>query len=504
LNIGSHDTPSLARSASVREPTTKSHPTRQTVIVGGLSQKPGQVDDAEKKSRDTKRRTVQVEYVAPKTSSSAKGVKQTLATQEEESEHNQDSYNRPAANSSMAPPIRPGRDTRAVSDNTLANSTPYYSSQRPATGGGVAAPQTYGQPAVGIVKEQAQGRFSQPRLDQDEDNRASNRHSSYIIAGPPSSSQGFQPIAPVPGSKRNQGHKRSSTLSGLTEKFGFVKRASLFGGSKNNTESEESAVAEKPTKKNKRFPPVSMARPIANDNSVVSTASDPRPSTDSSHRKSFSFRRSRTGDNQPPTPEDSTPTLTETKPKRSSRRFSLLPFSRSSNNSQPSGKDDLPKPPVDHRPKIAFGRGESRSPSRSTTESNIPALYDSQLDHAIPRKPLPPSSAPTSAPRAVSSGTTAAHSMGLSQGSDYDEDDDQHNTPVGMGPAPGSAGGYGSMGGGDSRPSSGAEPKPGVLHKKRDHRFNDAFEQEGSGHAGSSGAARRVMAMFNFRRKGRS
>jgi protein-serine/threonine kinase len=461
-----------------------------------LSQKPGQVDDAEKKSRDTKRRTVQVEYVAPKNSPSTKTAKQTLATQEEETEHSTDSFNH---NTSMAPPVRPSRDARAVSDN-MSSPTPYYSSQRPSTGGVATNPKSYGQPAVGLVKEQAQGRFSQPRLEEEEDNRAANRHSSYIVAGPPSSSQGFQPIAQVPGSKRNQGHKRSSTLSGLTEKFGFVKRASLFGGSKNSTDNDESAV-EKPTKKNKRFPPVSMARPIANDNSIASTPSDPRLSTDSTHRKSFSFRRSRSGDNsQQPNPDISNPVLIESKPKRSSRRFSLLPFSRSSNNSQQSNKEETPKPLVDHRPRIAFGRGESRSPSRSTTDSNIPALYDSQLDHAIPRKPLPTSSAPTSAPRAVSSGTAATSGMG--QASDYDEDDDQHNTPVGMGPAPGSSGGSGSMAG-DSRPPSGADPKPGVLHKKRDNRFNDAFEQEGSGHAGSSGAARRVMAMFNFRRKAR-
>jgi hypothetical protein len=96
--------------------------------------------------------------------------------------------------------------------------------------------------------------------------------------------------------------------------------------------------------------------------------------------------------------------------------------------------------------------------------------------------------------------------MGLGQGSDgdYDDDDDQHNTPIGMRAAPGSAGGYISAGGEDSRPSSGVGQKPSVLHKKRDNRFNDAYEQEGSGNAGSSGAARRVMAMFNFRRKGRS
>ncbi|KAI9785939.1 MAG: hypothetical protein M1839_008205 [Geoglossum umbratile] len=62
------DVPLLARSASVREPSTRSH--HHTTAVGGLTQKHGNVDQdsqavASKTQRDAKRRTVQVEYVAP-------------------------------------------------------------------------------------------------------------------------------------------------------------------------------------------------------------------------------------------------------------------------------------------------------------------------------------------------------------------------------------------------------------------------------------------------------
>ncbi len=64
---GQYGVPSLARSASVREPVK---PHRVISPVGGLTSKHGNIDptaesDKQKPVRDTKRRTVQVEYVAP-------------------------------------------------------------------------------------------------------------------------------------------------------------------------------------------------------------------------------------------------------------------------------------------------------------------------------------------------------------------------------------------------------------------------------------------------------
>jgi protein-serine/threonine kinase len=496
----SYDAPSLARSASVREPTTKSHPIRQTVVVGGLSQKPGQVDATEaekaKAARDTKRRTVQVEYVAPQqTPARTEQIKPLPPADEEiEPEFSTDSFNRTAPVGSMGPPARPAKDQqRAASENVIANSTPYYSSQRPSTGGSMSATarvssNTYGQPAVGVAKEQAQGRFSQPRLASyptDEDQPEAPDRRSYMSPDPLSQSQGFpQTVSAVPGGKRTQGHKRSSTLSGLGEKLGFGKRGSIFGTSRNNTDNDESG--EKPSKKSKKYPPVSMARPIPNDNSATTSANDLRGSTESSRRTSFSFGRkaSRNGD-----ASDQPTAAPENSSKRSSRRFSLLPsFARSSAN-----KDEAAaKKNVDQRPRMAFGRGESRSSSRSTTESNIPVLYDANLDRTVPRKPVP---APTSAPRSQQPIDDYVYV-------NASDEDDQHNMPI---VPPGSSGdeaydpAQNDMRAQSpvSRPTS---SKPGVLHKRRDNRFNEAYEQEG-GHSGSSGAARRVMAMFNFRRR---
>jgi protein-serine/threonine kinase len=332
----------------------------------------------------------------------------------------------------------------------------------------------------------------------------------------------------VPGGKRSQGHKRSSTLSGLTEKLGFVKRSSLFGGSRsNNTTDNDETQPEKPAKKSKRYPPVSMTKPMPNDNSAATSGVDvSRKSTESSRRTSFSFGRKSSRNNT----AESTPIDQEPQPqsKRSSRRFSLLPsFTRSSHAS----KDELSASKkrasiIDNRPRMAFGRGESRSSSRSTTEINLPqsagvtgGMYDAphaqqQFDTralAVHRKPVPHQVAPpTSAPRDPPRSALSMASSSGAGGDNGSDDDDQHNMPV-MHPGYGSnTGGIGNAYSGfssssqhddvPSRPTS-AATKPGVLHKRRENRFNEAYEQQESGHAGSSGAARRVMAMFNFRRR---
>jgi protein-serine/threonine kinase len=516
------ETPTLARSASVREPTTKSHPTRSTVVVGGLSQKPGHVDQTEaekaKAARNTKRRTVQVEYVAPQSPITRTEQIKTLPPADEEAEPDLagDSYNQAAAATPVEPSIRPVRDTkRAASENVVQNSNPFYTLQRPSTGGSISGvtrvvSSTYSQPAAGVVAmEEAQGRFSQPRLASysgEEGQSQPGDRRSYILPDDLSHSQGFpQTISVVPGNKRAQGHKRSSTLSGLGEKLGFGKRGSLFGSSRTNVENDEPAEkpAEKPAKKNKKYPPVSMSRPIPNDNSAASSGVDVRRSTESSRRTSFSFGRKSSRNTEPLDPSLPSAVPDQTS-KRSSRRFSLIPsFARSSNVS----KDDVAPKKADNRPRMAFGRGESRSSSRSTTDSNIPGVYDPTLDRSVPRKPVP---APTSAPRYEQPVVAPSDidNDGVNNGANGSDEDDQHNMPI---VPPGSAGFDSHNQFGDSyrdvklresssRPTS---SKPGVLHKKRENRFNEAYEQESS-HAGSSGAARRVMAIFNFRRRAKA
>ncbi|KAI9751412.1 MAG: hypothetical protein M1835_001219, partial [Candelina submexicana] len=171
------ETPLLGRSASVREPT-KTHSPR-IPPVGGLTQKHGPVDleqqaEKPKTQRDAKRRTVQVEYVAPQSqtargestsatapvtaalspATAAQGTRarsgsqgpvpvsrqapqaatsrkplpqESLVTQEIKSGHpspasqSRSQQRTSAAQQSMPPPLRPGREVpRSVSDSTGA------------------------------------------------------------------------------------------------------------------------------------------------------------------------------------------------------------------------------------------------------------------------------------------------------------------------------------------------------------------------------------------------
>ncbi|KAK5003439.1 hypothetical protein LTR16_006457, partial [Cryomyces antarcticus] len=199
--------PSLARSASVREPT-KPH---QSASPGGLTAKHGHIDPAEqaanyRSQRDAKRSTVQLEYVAP-TSQTPRGEAsttlhppsgQTGISQARTSRSRvisasqgpveiapmQDYQASTVASraqqrgsqptqSSMPPPSRPGRDVpRSVSDSTALSSQPAPPpSTRPSTGntmgGSSRLPSrgnSYATPAAATVAATtAEGRFSQPR-----------------------------------------------------------------------------------------------------------------------------------------------------------------------------------------------------------------------------------------------------------------------------------------------------------------------------------------------------
>jgi protein-serine/threonine kinase len=631
--------PSLARSASVREPTTKSHANRQTAI-GALAEKSARIEqtpEAEKPktSRDTKRRTVQVEYVAPQSPTRAEpqsGKTRARTGDVAPVEVASENYQRaaPAPSSYVSPPApRPVREQqRAISDNVLQNASVSYA-QRPSTGGSTSA--AGGAPAV-VARDQAQGRISQPPRAAPYPEAAQPDRRSYAprdsssadhsqIGFPQTVATGAMAAAPPPArlSRPPRGHRRSSTLSGLTERLGFGKRGSLFGSRSSGSEEVESGdgSAEKPKRgSRKNHPPVSMARPMPNDNaaaasgsgSVASGGAEPRKSTDS-RRTSFSFSRRSNRDKDadagaPP-------------PSRSSRRFSLLPsFVRGGNKEDrdaaaaerpPSAKRSSAAPAVrDFRPRMAFGRGESRSPSRSTTDSAqdpIQPLYDSALDGPSPPpqpqqqqhsrsaslgqpRHYPPQQPPTSNPsssavparKPVGSGNTPPggsppmHQQQQQPPRSSNNHLQPFQDPYASAPTPGPNGealmqhnvfypppaaGSDRSGASDSAPVIGlaqlqaqqqqhhhhnqqqllqrepatnfqqmlpesqlqqqlrdeemlyqqqqqqqaAREKPGVLHKRRG--FNEAFDNDG-GHAGSSGAARRVMAMFNWKRRTRA
>jgi protein-serine/threonine kinase len=519
------DTPTLARSASVREP---GKPHTAVTPVGGLTAKRDQINrpeqsEKQKTGRDNKRRTVQVEYVAPQSQTvrgeasppsapagtskprvKDQGPTEVPATDGYQSSSNNTRQPRSGATSNnMAPPSRPSREPqRSVSDYTAFGTAPVSSTNRPSTGGtlGTRLPSrgnSYGQPAAATVAQtNAEGRFSQPKGKQ------------YHISSPMSQAepQMGEPSIGQPSTKRTssnqvndayatgqKGHRRSSTMS---ETFGRV--TSMFSGRQSQDPSQ--TTNSNPNKIQKSYPPTSMPGPMANEEL-------PRQSTESSRRTSFGFSRKNTD---------------QSGGTKSSRRFSLLPASLSKTFT--GHRESLP-PPSSHsaadrrasaaqaprsrgqsRNPMAFGRGESRSPSQSTTGSNVPGLYDGQQESSSRMRPGPSSAPPQQTQFNYEPpigdekfpGPTQPHpSTQPAQSRPYHHANDSDASEPVVQPSHRSQ--YPQGFNTNDSPVSQRE-RPGVLQKHR--KFNEPYEDGKQGHhSGSSGSAKRVMDLF--RRIGR-
>lgn len=334
-----NEPPMLARSASVREPTKATKPAFAS--PGDLTRKPANLDndtlDSQPKTqKDNKRRTVQVEYVAPRSqttrgedsqvaSSASKtrarsgsagpvevapnstvsrkavagtSTEKPLPQQPRDTQYTSSGRAPSGPRSNMAPPHRPAREPpRSVSDNafmqpmagsqTIARPTTGNSLNSMASGRGSMGLQTrgssYGQPvAPTVAGATAHGHMSQPKPSK-----------SYGISG------GLQD-GDTTGSEYGQ-----SSISNVPQKFarlsGFHaqtedrvpdvqqqpsshKRTNTVGSITDRFFRRSSLFGgksdrgvEKP-KAEKKYPPVSMQ---------TTTAPGPRPSMDS--RRSFSF-----------------------------------------------------------------------------------------------------------------------------------------------------------------------------------------------------------------------
>jgi len=575
------DGPLLVRSASVREPT-KTHPTNMS--PDALSQQvnidPEQAAAQSKPPRDPKRRTVQVEYVAPQrqtvrgealppnTLSSAEGS--TAATSigqgrtrvkgategpqgvpsqystapsttkplpqdppissgMKPNQQHQSSTSRPQRD--MAPPMRPPKDIpRPVSDSTSAfGQLPSASTTRPTTGGSMASTghgrlpsrgNSYSQPlAPTVAATNAQGRLAQPKNGKQYNISAPIPQSEAFLQndsiGRPSTQQ-YDP--PTLGTHQDQsrGHKRSNTLGN------FFRTGSVSGG-----RSQPQSPGE--LHREKRYPPTSMKAPMSSDS--------PRQSTES-RRPSFSFSRKNSE-----TRKDSDLSRQE-KP----RRFSLLPasFSFRSFTSAGSGKDQssdmrpaserrqssslqqTPASTTSSRPQtMAYnnrsqggdGGGNHRqeenipsgsdgqrdrtreNPTQQTRRKDVPSRSTQQNHYGSPQyqsQPdlYPPSKPPQPGQSYLGTPTESEISLGprrdrplYPQGfNDYEEEPPRASM----------------------QQSRGGSGRPGVL-QKNNRRFADAYDQNaepgygaGGQHAGSSGAAKRVMDFFRRRGKARS
>ena len=562
------DAPLLARSASVREPTKPLAPNLSP--VGGLSHQ-GKLDpenDKAKGNRDPKRRTVQVEYVAPQ-SQTARGElsplnspatgespsapstgqsksrarapqpvevpRQTNASKPlpqdpprnqnaRQSENTNRVERRPVTSQQgMPPPTRPSRDIpRSVSDSTNAfGQTGPSTVTRPSTGGSMTSNSggrlpsrgnSYSQPlAPTVAVTNAQGHLARPKNGKQYNISAPiPQPEPYIFdasMGRPSISQAAPqfiegPPAPVQRDQ-SRGHKRSNTLGNV-----FGRSGSIFGG----RSQPQSPQGRQPNEK--RYPPVSMKGTMSSDS--------PRQSSDS-RRGSFGFSRKNSD------------LAKQDKP----RRFSLLPASFSfkgltGGSKDPSDSDrpvsqrnpsvSQPQPPPSRgqsKPQgMAFGRGASRSNSFST-ENSVP-IYDGQQDRTRlaqqPRRkevPLRDPQQPSREPQYGSSQylqplSPPARPLQPEQSYLLSESAAPTNSELSVAGAPRRPQyppGFNSYDE-EPRPSmqqSRNERGPDVL-QKNNRKFADAYEQsQDSGHhAGSSGAARRVMDFFRRRGKARA
>ncbi|KAH6657208.1 hypothetical protein BKA67DRAFT_512711 [Truncatella angustata] len=543
------DNSGLQRSASVREPTKAK---QAPPVVGDLTRKQGPVDSEDtaghaKQSRDNKRRTVQVEYVAPNTQtqrggepssqttprgktrarSSSRGTAEAQTTPNNkplprDPPTDKDKFTGSPSHRSRPPsshqnvnvPVtRPPREGARAASEAFMTTVSGATVPRPATGGsmhstgsrhalgGGATRASYGQPIPPTVAgTNAHGRMSQP----------TGGAKNYVISNPipqeqpdmdfgrPSVSTGVPPkFARVSGFTTNtppqssggsggesKGHRRSNTIGEIGGKI-FGRSGSIFGGRKKRNSQQ---AAEKPSRK---YPPVSMSNTMPGEPTG-------RPSIDSrASRRSFSqtlglgkkrsgsINESQTSQERPANP----------------RRFSLM-------RAMGLGKEPETPPPETPSEQYFssqnaqqhedYGHYAEPPQSRGNRQQSVDGAYD---------EPERVNTAPSS-----SAGTSSQHqrhasgsrpnalpshmqqTAAFNSGSESSVDRPQRRPPN----AAPYQGGYDSDGRAGSR-------SRGVLQKNK--RFVDAYDGEEYGrqgdHAGSSGAAKRVMDFFRRRGKAR-
>ncbi|KAI3322760.1 hypothetical protein HD806DRAFT_523068 [Xylariaceae sp. AK1471] len=533
------ETEGLARSASVRE-STKAKATTATA-VGDLARKQGKVDTDEatytKQQKENKRRTVQVEYVAPttqtqrgaeqadvhasprgktKAGSSSQGPvevhssphdkplpKDPPVTKESYTGSPRDSRKPPSAHRRDAAPPR-GSQVRSTSDHPYMTTASGTSVSRPATGGsmhssgsrglGPSSRPSYGQPLPPTVAgTNAQGSIQQPKgsknyvisnpIPQETPDVGFGRPS---INMPPKFAEvsGFNNNQPPRPSGEAKGHRRSNTIGEIGGKI-FGRSGSIFGGRKKRTDQ-----GEKPSKK---YPPVSMSNTMPGESrtSMDSRASRRSFSLGLGKKRSGSIAGSQMSYDRPP----------------NSRRFSLMKaIGLSKEPTTPPPDVSQPDLPIQDPPEVdSYGRYTNPPQSRGNAGSqHTDGMYEQ-----------PPESQPGPAPQ-TGHGQNSAHDRYpsasqasaipsyLQQGAVLNSESESSIDRPQRRP-PNSApyqSGYDS----DQYDSRQTGNQQGARVLQKNKRFVDAYDEEEYGrprdHAGSSGAAKRVMDFF--RRRGRA
>lgn len=502
------DVPAITRSASVREAAKSRSP---QPAVGGLSKAHAKIDspadNASRTTKDAKRRTVQVEYVAPTTQTQRgadeygrdMGAAAHSAPRDKPLPAEPSSRDKQGRAGPQKPPPVSINSAKTGSDNTNPGAP---SGARPQTGGSMQSTGSmglqsrvlnYGQPAPPTVENtNAQGRIQQP-VHQDDELVARNS-----MSVPPKFARvsGFNDAPRPIGEVR--GHKRSSTLGDLGSKL-LGRSGSVFGKKGKRLEPQ---MAEK-----KKYPPIS----IANNNIAGEEAG--RASMDSKHsggRRSFSLAlgKKRSGSIAP---------SQNSEEKKDKRRFSLLPASfslkaiglgKDTGDLTPSdsgSRNDLPiqDPRTDHlRSFTAPGDARGSTP-----------FFDDMPNNSN-NPPQPPASSGAAGHQRFQSvqldGRGADAIPGYMRRGSQHYSGSEASVDMRRPPTEPQLGSYRSgphsPEGYDTRrvgTSGAGQPQRGTLQKSN-KRFTDAYEQDGfQGHEGSSGAAKRVMDFFRRRGKAR-
>ncbi|KAI1415106.1 kinase-like protein [Hypoxylon sp. FL1857] len=520
------DAGGLARSASVREPSkTKS----TTATPSDSNRKQGKAEGEEPR-KDNKRRTVQVEYVAPVTQtqrggeqsdphSSPRGKTRARSSsqgpvevhtsptdkplprdppvsREEYGTPSRDPRKPPSAHRRDVPPPR-ANHPRTGSEHAYMTAAAGTSAARPATGGSMQSTGSrlasstrgsYGQPLPPTVAgTNAHGSIQQPK-------GAKN----YVISNPipqetPDMDFGRPSIsvpskfAQVSGFSQGQqqsgeakGHRRSNTIGEIGGKI-FGRSGSIFGGRKKRPDQQGE-------KASKKYPPISMSNAMPGDSrtSMESRASRRSFSLGLGKKRSGSISGSQASLEKP-----------------QNRRFSLMRamgLSKEPATPPPeASQQDLPiqePPDVDEYNRYAdqqqgYGGAGQRYGDGTYEPLQSPRLTSAPHTNASPVQQRFPSNArPTAIPSYLQQGAV------LNSESESSIEHPQRKPPNS---APYQSG-Y------DSDHYDGRQSGRGSRVLQKNRRFVDAYDGEEYGrphdHAGSSGAAKRVMDFF--RRRGRA
>ncbi|KAI0539790.1 hypothetical protein GGR58DRAFT_512158 [Xylaria digitata] len=528
------ETGTLARSASVRE-SAKVKTTAAVPPVGDLARKQGKVDADEgayaKQQRDNKRRTVQVEYVAPKTQTqrgaeqpeahASHGKTKAKSSSQAPTEIHSSQHDKPLPKD---PPVAKEsyagspRDTRKPTSSHRRDVPPPRTGQsrstdhaymstaggppvsRPATGGSIhssgsrglvpSSRASYGIPLPpAVAGTNAQGSIQQPKgsknyvisnpIPQETPDLGFGRPS---ISMPPKFAEvsGFNTQSKPP-SGAAKGHRRSNTIGEIGDKI-FGRSGSIFGGRRKRADQTE-----KPSKK---YPPVSMSNTMPGESR---TSMDSRAS-----RRSFSLGlgKKRSGSIMGSQPTAERPP--------NNRRFSIMKAMGLSKDPSPPPDGSQPDLPIQDPPEVdAYGQYINPPQSQGNARQHH---ADGMFEQHLESQPGPPpqiSQGPNPAHRRYPSESQASAIPSYMQQGAVLNSESESSIDRPQRRPPNSApyqSGYDS----DQYDSRRTGQGERVLQKNK--RFVDAYDEEEYGrprdHAGSSGAAKRVMDFF--RRRGRA